>query len=189
MNGWNELVAAWGDIFSLGLTVLLLILAAAITATLWYTWPSWLHALRRLRFGSRKEKANGHESLEFTDEELEAVASSAEELPAVDPAMFATLADRFAAQGKYAEAVRERLRSMVRALVTSGVITHHPGWTVTELAREAGTARATVAPPVEAASGIFTEIWYAKLPALSEHDSQMRGYADQLTAQLNGGRK
>jgi hypothetical protein len=189
MNTWNELVARWGDVLSLALTVLILIAAAAITATLWYTWPSWLHALRRLRLGSRSPKAEGHKSLEFSDEELDSVASSEEELPAVDPAMFATLADRFAAQGKYAEAVRERLRSMVRALVTSGIITHHPGWTVSELAREAGAARSTVAPPVEAASGIFTEIWYAKRPAVSEHDSQMRGYADQLTAQLSGGRK
>ncbi|WP_020520113.1 DUF4129 domain-containing protein [Catelliglobosispora koreensis] len=189
MRVWNELVAVWDDVFSLALTEVILLVLALIIAILWFMWPSWWNALRRIRLGRGRKRTKEHEALEFSDEELDAVADSDEELPAVDPALFASLADRFAAQGQFAEAVRERLRSMVRALVTSGVITHHPGWTVTELAREAGTSRAATGPPVAEASVIFSEIWYAKVPALSEHDARMRGYADQLTAELAGGRK
>jgi hypothetical protein len=185
---WNELVAAWGDIFSLGLTVLVLIVAAAITAVLWYTWPSWWRALARLRVRDRKgRKRKEREAREVTDEELDALVENEEELPAIDPVVYTTLADRFAADGRYAEAVRERLRAMVRQLITEGVLTHHPGWTVTELAREAGAVRAGVGGPVTAASGIFSDIWYAKRPALIEHDAQMRGYATELSAALTGG--
>lgn len=182
MRLWNEFVAVWGDIMSLSLTAVLMILAAIIGGLLWFFWPRWYDALRNIRFSreaKRSERAKA-KIRKVTEEELRELAESAEELPEVDAIVFTTLADRLAAEGRYAEAVRERLRAMVRELVQREVITHHPGWTVTELAREAGAARPPVGPPVDTASGIFSDIWYAKRPALSEHDARMRGLAREL---------
>ncbi|HCT79209.1 MAG TPA: DUF4129 domain-containing protein [Micromonosporaceae bacterium] len=191
MRVWNEMVAVWGEIFSLPLTVLVMVLGAMLIGVLWFTWPSWFEALRRISFRRSGERgdAKRRKTRIVTEDELDAVSRSEDELPDVEPIVFAALADRLAAQGRFAEAVRERLRSMVRELVDRGVISHRPGWTVTELAREAGTARPAVAPPVEAASGIFSDIWYAKRPALSEHDTRMRGLAQELHDAMAGGER
>jgi hypothetical protein len=94
------------------------------------------------------------------------------------------LADRLAAEGRFAEAVRERLRGMIRELVDLRVVENRPGWTVTELAAMAGTNRPPVRPPVDAASRAFSDIWYGQRPATAVHDGQMRGYAEQLHAIL-----
>jgi hypothetical protein len=181
MRQWTELVAAWGDLFSLPLTVLVMVLGALIIGALWFFWPSWWSALGRMRFGrATKEKGKGRKAREVSSEELDALSASDEELPEVEPAVFLALADRYAAEGRFAEAVRERLRAMVRELVDRGVITHHPGWTVTELAREAGASRPPVAPPMRDASSIFSDIWYGKRPASSDHDGRMRTLAGEL---------
>lgn len=191
MRVWNEMVAVWGEIFSLPLTVLVMVLGAMLIGALWFTWPSWFEALRRISFRRDGERGDPkrRKTRIVTEDELDAVSRSEDELPEVEPIVFAALADRLAAQGRFAEAVRERLRSMVRELVDRGVISHRPGWTVTELAREAGTVRPAVAPPVEAASGIFSDIWYAKRPALSEHDAQMRDLAQELHDVVAGGER
>ncbi|GIH07062.1 hypothetical protein Rhe02_51290 [Rhizocola hellebori] len=189
MRLYNELVAAWGDLFSLPLTVVLMILGALAIGLLWYFWPSWWHGLLGMRLRRSREGKSGKKKSairEVTDAEIEEVVESEEELPNVDAAVFAALADRLAAQGRYAEAVRERLRAMVRELVDRGVITHHPGWTVTELASAAGSAAAPVAPPIDAASHLFSDIWYAKKPAQSEDDNRMRALASQLHDAMAG---
>jgi len=189
MRPWNEFVAGWGDLLSLPLTALLLIVAALIIGLAWAFWTEFIAwAERVLRWRRRKAKEKSKDDSEvrlITEEELEEVAESEEELPDVDAAVFATLADRFAAEGRYAEAVRERLRAMVRELVDRGVIIHHPGWTVTELAEAAGSARPAVKPPVVEATGIFSFIWYRKEPALSEHDIRMRVLAGQLASEMS----
>jgi hypothetical protein len=64
------------------------------------------------------------------------------ELPAVT---FVELADRLARRAATAEAIRERLRGMVRELIERGVLEHRPGWTVTELAAVAAGRRPAVA--------------------------------------------
>lgn len=94
------------------------------------------------------------------------------------------LADRFAAQGRYAEAVRERLRTMIRDVAQHGVVTDRPGWTVTELADAAGQAAPAAHPALTEASGIFSEVWYGRRPARAGHDQRMRELADQLRATL-----
>jgi Domain of unknown function (DUF4129) len=188
MRPWNEFVAAVGDAMSLGLVVLLLILAAIIGGLLWAFWHEFIAAMARvLRWRRSKEKKKSKDDSEvrlITEEELEEVEQSEEELPDVEAIVFATLADRYAAEGRFAEAVRERLRAMVRELVDRGVITHHPGWTVTELAEAAGSARPAVRPPVVEATKIFSFIWYRKEPALSEHDTQMRALAGALASEM-----
>ena len=189
MRPYNEFVARWGDLLSLPLTVLVLLSAAAAAGLLWYFWPSWWHALKRFRirrFRRGRDRA-GKSIREVTDEEIEQIEQSDEELPAVDAVVFVALADRLAAQGRFAEAIRERMRAMIRELVDRGVILHRPGWTVAELAREAGAARAPVAAPIDAACLLFTEVWYAKQPAGSEQDAQMRGLATQFENAMAGG--
>jgi hypothetical protein len=181
MREWTELVARWEDIFSLPLTVIVMIIGALIAGALWYFWPRWWNALLRFRVGrGSRRRAKDRQAREVSPEELDQLSANEEELPEVEPVVFLALADRYAAEGRYAEAVRERLRAMVRELVDRGVITHRPGWTVTELAREAGASRPPVSPPMRDASGIFSDIWYAKRPALPEHDSRMRTLAGQL---------
>lgn len=181
MRAWTEFVAAWGDVLSLPLTALILIVAALVAGALWFFWPTWWKALRRLRFPGRSRRSTKEvKSREVSAEELDALSANEDELPEVEPAVFLALADRYAAEGRFAEAVRERLRAMVRELVDRGVITHRPGWTVTELAQAASAVRPPVESPMRDASSIFSDIWYAKRPALSDDDSQIRTLAGRL---------
>jgi hypothetical protein len=92
----------------------------------------------------------------------------------VPVATFLSRADQFAAQGRFAEAVRERLRAVVRLLVDRRVIDHHPGWTVTELAAEAGRAAPATDRPLGAAGTIFSDIWYGAKAATADDDSRMK---------------
>jgi hypothetical protein len=107
-----------------------------------------------------------------------------EELPDLPPAAFTSFADQLAAQGRYAESVRERLRAMVRELVDRRVIEHHPGWTVAELAGAAAQARPAVDGPLKAAGRVFSDLWYGQHPARSEHDARMREFADEMHREL-----
>jgi hypothetical protein len=197
---WDELVAAVGDVIPLPLVVLLLFGAATLVALGWYFWPRWLPwrwsvaagdgadgkrrrrgwrwpRLRwpRLRW-RRRRPARG--------EPEELVVHETEGLPELSSKAFLALADRLAADGRYAEAVRERLRAIVRELVDLGVIENRPGWTVTELARAAGYARPPVRPSLDAASLLFSDLWYGQRPATAEHDARMREYAGQVHAAL-----
>jgi hypothetical protein len=105
------------------------------------------------------------------------------ELPAAD---LASLADRLAADGRYAEAVRERLRAMVRRLVEHAVIAHRPDWTVTELAGAAGQALPPAAAPLGEAATVFSDIWYAQRPATPDADARMRALAARVDVLVEG---
>ncbi len=114
----------------------------------------------------------------------ELVPHETEGLPDLPVETFVSLADRLAAQGRYAEAVRERLRGIVRELVDAGVVGNLPGYTITELASAASRARPPVRVPLDAASLLFSDIWYGQRDATSAHDAQMRQYAAQVHAAL-----
>ncbi len=109
-----------------------------------------------------------------------------DELPDLPVEEFLSLADRLAAQGRFAEAVRERLRAIIRSLVDARLIEHHPEWTVTELAAAAGAAHPPVRGGLDEASLLFSEIWYGQRPAGAGDDARMRGYARQVTGALAG---
>jgi Domain of unknown function (DUF4129) len=219
---WTELVAAVADVIPLGLLVVLMFVAAAVVAALWYwfpawvprrwprlrrprwrrprwrwprwrlRWPTWrwtgLAWLRRLRWPDwrrwlgllrRRHRAES----EPTPEPV--VVLSADELPDLPVESFISLADRLAAEGRYAEAVRERLRAIVRELVDAGIVEHRPGWTVTELARAAALARPAVAGPVHAAGTLFSDIWYGLRPAGRDDDLMMRRHVEEVHTALN----
>jgi hypothetical protein len=190
---WTGFVAAIGDVLPLGLVVLLLFLLAGLIGAGLYWWPAWLpwrwwpsrkrgaakklrRRLRWPRFRWRWRRRGRKEK----EAEPELAVVDSDQLPDLPTEAFVSLADRLAAEGRYAEAVRERLRGIVRELVEVGVVAHHPGWTVTELAGAAGVARPPVRGPLDGASRVFSDIWYGQRPAGRAHDEQMRQYAAQV---------
>ena len=74
-------------------------------------------------------------------------------------------ADELAAAGRYAEAVRDRLRALVRTLEDQGVLDYRPGRTADEVAREASPAVGARATQLLECARDFDEIWYGGRPA------------------------
>jgi hypothetical protein len=208
---WTGVVDLIGQILPLPLVVLIMLAVAAIIGLLWYFFPRWvprrlprfrkprwsfkgLFRRGRWRFKWRwpdwralfkswfkRRKRDEATDLEAAIAELE---QSEEELPEAPLQAFLSLADRYAAEGRYAEAVRERLRAIVRDLVDRGVIQHRPGWTVTELAIAATAVRPAVDRPLSEATMIFSEIWYGQRPATAEHDARMRTLTTEVDRAL-----
>jgi hypothetical protein len=74
-------------------------------------------------------------------------------------------AEQAAAQVRWAEAVRERLRAVARDLEDRGALDRRPGRTAGEVARDGGAALPAVAPDLARAAEVFDEIWYGGRPA------------------------
>jgi hypothetical protein len=70
------------------------------------------------------------------------------------------LADDAAAAGQWADAVRERLRAIVRELEARGVLEPQPSRTAGEVARDGSAAVPHIAAPLRRATTTFDEIWY-----------------------------
>jgi len=192
---WTETVAALGDLIPLPTLLLLLLAGGALTSLGWYWFPAWIPRrwprLRHLSWRGRWRRLRAR--FRRTRPTVPAPASltavaPADRLPDLPPAALASAADRLAADGRYAEAVRERLRAMVRELVDRRVIDNRPEWTVTELAGAAVRARPAVDPPLRAAGLIFSDLWYGQRPARAEHDLRMRQLATELQAILGADR-
>jgi hypothetical protein len=182
---WDLFLEAIDELIGVPLACILLFAAAVVFGLLYYFFPRWIpKRFPRLRFG-RQRAGEESEQLDVDlgpeDEQPEPEPEVDEQVPELPAHVFASLADRLAAEGRFAEAVRERLRSMVRGLVERQVLEHRPGMTVTELARAAGAAEPAVEAPMRNASGIFSDIWYAEKPATSDHDVQMRRLAAEVT--------
>jgi len=166
---WTELVATIADHVPGGITglaVIVLLLAGAVIAAL-YWWPA-----RRRPPATRKPA--------MASPPVQSDAEQPDELPDRPAEVWRSMADRYAAEGRFAEAVRERLRAMVRSLVECGVIDNRPGWTVTELASAAGVAQPATAGPLGEATRVFSDIWYGQRAASAAHDARMRELADRL---------
>ena len=74
-------------------------------------------------------------------------------------------AERFAASGAWAEAVRARLRAVVRDLEDRGLVDVRPGRTADEVARDAGRVLPAAAADLRVGARIFDDIWYGGRPA------------------------
>lgn len=70
------------------------------------------------------------------------------------------LAEEAAATGQWAEAVRERLRAIVRELEARGVLEPRASRTAGEVARDGSAAVPLIAGPLRRATTTFDEIWY-----------------------------
>lgn len=75
------------------------------------------------------------------------------------------LSEAAAAAGDHAEAVRERLRAVVRGLEEQGILDPRPGRTADEVTREAGGRVAELAEPLRRGTRTFEQIWYGGRPA------------------------
>lgn len=89
-------------------------------------------------------------------------------------------ADRCAAAGDWAAAVRERLRAIVRELETRGVLESRPGRTATEVAAAAGALVPGIAGDLRSAAQTFDEIWYGGRPAGREADALLRDVDERV---------
>ncbi|MFC0028775.1 DUF4129 domain-containing protein [Micromonospora chaiyaphumensis] len=196
---WTETVAALGDAVPLPLAALLLLAGALLLALAWYFFPAWVprrlprlarprlprprlprlrlprFRLPKLRLPRRRRRARP---------DVPAVPVPAPRSPEPATAAPADLADRLAAEGRYAEAVRERLREMVRLLVARQLVEPRPGLTVTELTAAVARVRPDVHPTLHTAGAIFSDLWYAQRPATAAHDHRMRDLAADLHREL-----
>jgi hypothetical protein len=183
----DELAAAVFDIVSGPVLLLLLIVVAGVGGSLWYWYPAWVP--RRTPGRPKRVKAAKKKRKKKEPAKAEPVVTAAEpeEAPAVPEDLL--LADRLAAEGRFAEAVRQRLRDIIRDLVVAGVIAPQPGWTAAELAAVAAAQRPGVAWPLGAATELFSEIWYGDRPAGRAQDDRMRTLTNQVRAELTGARR
>lgn len=141
---------------TLGLLVLVAVLVALAALVIWRTGP-----LRRdARTGSPLFGLSGH----LTADEHR------------------RRADEHAAAGRFAEAVRERMRGIVRELEDRGVLEPRPGRTADEVAREAGALVPVVAGELRTAATVFDEVWYGGRAATAQSDAAVR-LADQRIRQ------
>lgn len=97
--------------------------------------------------------------------------------------------DAHAGAGEWAEAVRERLRAVIRSLEERSLLEPRPGRTADEAAAEAGIALPECAGSLRAAARLFDEIWYggrsasaASFQLLRDLDDQVRGSRAVLSA-------
>lgn len=90
-------------------------------------------------------------------------------------------ADAFAARGEWAEAVRARLRAVVRGLEERDLLDVRPGRTADEAAREAGAMLPQCATDLAAAAAVFDEVWYGGRDATAEMDAQLRAVDAAVT--------
>ncbi|WUI00651.1 DUF4129 domain-containing protein [Spirillospora sp. NBC_00431] len=91
-------------------------------------------------------------------------------------------AERHAAAGQWAEAIRERLRAIARDLEERAVLAARPGRTADELAQETGEAVPELADDLHAAVRIFDDVWYGDRPGTSEGYAQVTGVDEKLRA-------
>ena len=138
-----------------GLVVVLLLVAAAVVAV-------------RLKVGPLGRRAAREEAL-FVGRTRTAAQHRA-------------AADAHAAAGAWAEAVRERLRAVVRSLEERAVLDERAGRTADEAAAEAGRALPSCAAGLRAAAVLFDEIWYGGRPAGPESYATLRDLDAQVQA-------
>lgn len=202
-RAWNEWIAAIADGMYGGVVTLFLltVLAALVIGVLWAFLPSWLKyradresSRSRNRTREPRQRADRRWRLRLrwrfrwrrrrrskaATVELERLPD--DQIPDLPAEVLVLSADELAAAGRYAEAVRERLRAMLRGLIERDLLPSSPGWTVMELVRAAGRTRPALAEPLDAAARIFSEIWYGLRPATADDDAAMRRHADAVAA-------
>ena len=130
-----------------GLVLIAVVIAALFAFAVWRGGP--------LRRGTRKRSAA------VVDAELSADAHRRQ-------------AEEHARAGRYAEAVRERMRAIVAELETRGVLDPRPGRTADEVAREAGDLVPAIGDRLAEAARVFDRIWYGRRPATAADDATLR---------------
>ncbi|MFC4058068.1 DUF4129 domain-containing protein [Planomonospora corallina] len=91
-------------------------------------------------------------------------------------------AERHAGAGRWAEAIRERLRAIARDLEDRAIVDELPGRTADELAAEAGRALPGLAGELARAARLFDDVTYGDLPGSPEGYRDMTELDDRLRA-------
>ncbi|MDQ1486334.1 MAG: hypothetical protein QOJ62_2027 [Actinomycetota bacterium] len=96
------------------------------------------------------------------------------------------IAQRCAAQGDWAAAIRHRLRAVARQLEESAVLNPVPGRTATELARDAGTALPGLLNEFRSAAEVFNDVTYGERPGTEPEYRTVADLDDRLRQQTRG---
>lgn len=122
--------------------------------------------LIRLRIGPMARRSAGSVSLDGE--------------PGLSAADHRRAADGYAEAGRWAEAIRERMRAIAAELEHRTILAPRPGRTAHELAAEAGAALPGTAATLHGAAETFDAIWYGNRPGTRGQDAELR----QLDAAL-----
>ncbi|MFD0903350.1 DUF4129 domain-containing protein [Actinomadura sediminis] len=140
----------------LSIVVIVLVLAVAIALVAWLMWG---RGNPRSRRGALLDDERPATALDHRD-----------------------AAERHAAAGQWAEAIRERLRAVARDLEERAVLGPRPGRTADELAGEAGAAVPELADALRTAVRIFDDVWYGDRPGTADGYAQVKDLDDRLRA-------
>jgi hypothetical protein len=91
-------------------------------------------------------------------------------------------ADANAAAGRWAEAVRDRLRAVITGLEERTLLEPRPGRTADEAAAAAAAVVPECTADLRAAARTFDDIWYGGRPADASHDALLRRLDDRVRA-------
>ncbi|ACZ84404.1 DUF4129 domain-containing protein [Streptosporangium roseum] len=89
-------------------------------------------------------------------------------------------AERLAAESRWAEAVRERLRAVARDLEDRAIVDSTPGRTAGELAAEAGRVLPAFAGELTTAARVFDDVTYGEVPGTAEAYEVLRDLDERL---------
>jgi hypothetical protein len=194
---WDEFAASVFDRISPQLLLFLLLAVAGLAGALWYWFPAWVPRRWprfRIRFRFRRPrwrmprfrwpKWRRRTKKPKAAKKGKTVVAEPEFAPTVVLPDGTLLADRLAAEGRYAEAIRQRLRDVVGDLAAAGVVAPLPGTTAAEVAGMAAARRPAVAAPLGSATDLFSEIWYGDVPALHSHDVRMRAMTGEVRRRM-----
>ena len=140
---------------TLGLVLLLLLLAGVVAVVLTRTGP--------LRRAGRSQRPGA-----VLDDHRRTAAEHR------------SLADEAAAAGRWTTAVRERFRAVTRSLEERTVLAERAGRTALETATEAGGVLPPVSADLRSAARLFDDVVYGGRPATASHDRQLRHLDDQV---------
>jgi hypothetical protein len=170
-RAYDEFLADIFDLLSPTWVALILLAVAVAVGLLWYTYPAWLRLRLRLprprwkrphwrwpkwklpkwKWRRPRFKRKPRKKTAKRQPRVSPSAPEPDHEPQPVPTAPLSAADRLAAEGRYAEAIRERLRESVTTLTSHGVIAPAPAWTAHELTTRASANRPTVATPLAGA--------------------------------------
>lgn len=105
---------------------------------------------------------------------------------ALTPAEHRRLADEHESAGRYAEAIRERLRAIVRNLEERVILEPRLGRTADEVAYEGGAALPDVAVDLQRAARTFDDVWYGSRLATAAMAGDLRAIDQRVQAARPG---
>lgn len=91
-------------------------------------------------------------------------------------------ADRLAAEGRWAEAVLDRFRAVLRSLEDRALLDDRPGRTAHEAAEQAAGRLPTCADDLRRAGRLFDDVCYGHLDAGPDDDAWLREVDQRVTA-------